>query len=197
MSVRRNSRPSLREWLEFLTSDGSPHLHENEDVDYIILRRHKNRKAYAYFEFVDGDGEDDKEWFEGPAPVDTTVEYLFEMRDETSRRERREVYGRERRQGAMHDDDLAGEKCQGVESPKSSEDNERAAGNAYESVSEKGKSSEDADKCEIGGSSCSGPRRSTDTRQKLSCGIDAKIEVNEVDTPRRKLRRIIPSSTTD
>ena len=156
---------------------------------------------------MDGDGKDDKEWFEGPAPVLTTVKFLFEMRDETSREERRKVYGRMKLRDRVDCDALAGKECECEASPTPLDDNERAARNAKESVNEKGYSSEDADEYEIDGSSCSGPRSSIDTRQKLSCAIDAKkrtktssvvhkIEVDEVDSPRRKLRRIATRSTT-
>ncbi len=63
-------------------------------MDYIILRRVNIRKEYVYVEFVDGDGKDEKEWFEGPVPERMTVKTLFEMRDEMIREERRKVYGR-------------------------------------------------------------------------------------------------------
>ncbi len=166
--MRGNSRPSLKECLDFLTSDGSPHLQDNEDVDYIILRRHKTRKAYVYFEFVDGDGKDDKEWFEGPAPVLTTVKFLFEMRDETSRGERREVYGRKKWQDAIDYDDLTGEECKGVESPKSSDNDETVVETVQGSVDKEDGASESTDDYVIGESTNTVTRGAADTRRRTS-----------------------------
>jgi hypothetical protein len=223
--MQGNSRPSLKECLDFLTSDGSPHLQENADVDYIILRRVKTRKEYVYVEFVDGDGKDEKEWFEGPDPELTTVKTLFGMRDETSRGERREVYGRKKLGDEVDYDVLLGKKCESAESPKSSDGEEMVVMDAVKTGSANGDSSKGADKYVPGESSCAGPRKSAGTEQRASCALSEKgtkarpdarkgtlraveakkvktsnkvrkTEVDEMDAPNRKTRRIESRSAT-
>jgi hypothetical protein len=139
--MQGNARPSLKECLDFLTSDGSPHLHENMDVDYIILRRAHIRKEYVYVEFVDEDGKDEKEWFEGPVPEFMTVKTLFEMRDVEIRGERRKVYGRKKLGKEVDSDVLAGKECECAKSPNSSGGREMVVMNAVESGSANGESS--------------------------------------------------------
>jgi hypothetical protein len=144
--MQGNARPNLKECLDFLTSDGSPHLQENRNVDYIILRRVNSRKEYVYVEFVDGDGKYEKEWFEGPVPEYVTVKSLFEMRDEMIRGERRKVYGRKKLGDEVDSDILAGKECECAESPKSSDGEEMVVTNAVKSGSANGDRSKGTDK---------------------------------------------------
>ena len=205
--MQDNARPSLKDCLDYLASDESPHLRRNEDVDYIILRRAHRRKQYVYVEFVDGDGKDEKEWFEGPVPGVLTVRALFEMRDRESRGERREVYGRRKPRKEVDSGVLAGKECECVGSPASSGNERRAAKNTMESVKEKGDSCKNTCEYEIDGSSCSGSQSLLDTRQKLSREISVKkraktcpdihkSKVDEVDSSSSKLRKIETRSTT-
>jgi hypothetical protein len=193
--MQDNARPSLKDCLDYLASDESPHLRRNEDVDYIVLRRAHRRKQ-VYVEFVDGDGKDEKEWFEGPVPGDLTVRALFEMRDRESRGERREVYGRIKPRKEVDSGVMASKEGECVGSPVSSGNEKRAAENTKESVKEMGDSHENTGEYVIDGSSCSGSQNSLDTRQKPSREIGAKkraktcpdvqkSKVDEVDSASR------------
>jgi hypothetical protein len=135
--MQDNARPCLKDCLDYLASDESPHLRRNEDIDYIILRRARSRKQYVYVEFVDGDGKDEMEWFEGPVPGDLSVRALFEMRNRESRGERREVYGRIKPRKEVDPGVMTSKEGESVGSPASSGSEKRAAKNAMESVEEK------------------------------------------------------------
>jgi hypothetical protein len=171
--MQDNARPSLKDCLDYLASDESPHLRRNEDVDYIILRR-AHRQNRVYVEFVDGDGKDEKEWFEGPVPGDLHVRALFEMRDRESREERREVYGRIKPRKEVDSGVMASNEGECVGSPASSGNEKRAAENNEESVKEKGTSLENTGESVTDGSSCLGSQSLFDTQQKLSRAIGAK-----------------------
>ena len=97
--LKGNARPSLKECLVSIAEDESPPLNGTLEVDYIVLRRVNLRKSHVYVEFVDGDVRDGKEWFEGPVPTDMTIGALFGMREERTRGERREMYGRDKLKG--------------------------------------------------------------------------------------------------
>ena len=91
-----NARPSLKGCLVSNAEDESPPLTGTQEADYIGLRRVNYRKSHYYVEFVDGDERDGFEWFEGPVPAYMTLGALFEEREERTREERREIYGREK-----------------------------------------------------------------------------------------------------
>ena len=97
--LEENARPSLKGCLVLIAEDESPPLNGTLEVDYIVLRRVNLRKSHVYVEFVDGDVRDGKEWFEGPVPTDMTIGALFGMREERTRGERREMYGRDKLKG--------------------------------------------------------------------------------------------------
>ena len=97
--MQGTERPSLEECLVSIAEDESPPLNGTLEVDYIVLRRVNLRKSHVYVEFVDGDVGDGKEWFEGPVPTDMTIGALFGVREERTREERREMYGRDKLKG--------------------------------------------------------------------------------------------------
>ena len=94
--MQGNARPSLKECLVSNAEDESPPLKGTQEMDYIVLRRVNIRKSHVYVEFVDGDERDGFEWFEGPVPAYMTIGALFGVREERTREERREMYGREK-----------------------------------------------------------------------------------------------------
>ena len=94
--MQGNARPSLKGCLVSNAEDESPPLTGTQEADYIVLRRVNYRKSHYYVEFVDGDERDGFEWFEGPVPAYMTLGALFEEREERTREERREIYGREK-----------------------------------------------------------------------------------------------------
>jgi hypothetical protein len=233
--MQRPGRPSLKGCLDILTRNDGPPLKEGLRVDYIILRRIANRKDWVDVEFVDGDGKDEKEWFEGPVHQQTTtIQALFKRRDKDDRRVRREVYGRTKLQDKVNDEVLTGKECELEASPNPSIDDERVAMDAAELALIKEYGSEDTDVCVSGQATCAGPRSSADTRQRasyaenakraetrpnarkkelradagkgISCAVDAeragtrskvhKSEVEEMDSPNRKIRRIETRSAT-
>ena len=188
--MQGNARPSLKDCLDSLTSDESPRLRQNMDVDYIILRRAHIRKEYVFVEFVDGDGKDEQEWFEGPVPELITVKTLFEMRDVEIRGERRKVYGRKKLRKEVDSDVLAGKECKCAESPNSSGGREMVVVNAVESGSANGESSKGTEEYVPDESSSAGPRRSADARKRPLCTMIAERDETRPDAGKRELRAI-------
>ena len=128
--MQTDARVSLQESLDSLTNDESPPLNGLLRVDYIVLRRVNARKNHVHVEFVDGDVKDGNEWSEGPFPVYTTIERLFEMKDTMDRGARREVFGRRKLSDGEHTGPLIGKEGWYEELDESSDGDDMVAEHA-------------------------------------------------------------------